>query len=84
MAESRTLFVTCHSSHERDRRSTTQVTRVCLEPEVPLQVCSRLVPWPGRGSSGPGVTGVTGGPRAGLARPLPRPVLYLSAGPVTH
>lgn len=39
----RTLFVTCHSSHERDRRST-QLTGVCLEPEVPLQVCSRLVP----------------------------------------
>lgn len=27
MAESRTLFVTCHSCHKRDRRST-QVTRV--------------------------------------------------------
>lgn len=30
------------------------------------------------------VTGVTGGPRAGLARPLLWLVLYLSAGPVTH
>lgn len=36
MAESRALFVTCHSCQEEH----TAPTCVCLEPGLPLQVCS--------------------------------------------